>query len=58
MNVKKTVRQRVDGAVSLDELRAFVDATADISGSALFCIEVERGQRDAEYYYLVVTETI
>lgn len=56
--VTRTARHRAEGpAVSLDDLRAIAEATKDFDGSSEVHIEEELGQRDAVYYYLVVTET-
>lgn len=56
--VTKTTRMRTGESMTLENLREFVHATEGEDGSAQFAIEVERGQRDAEYYYLVIKEEV
>lgn len=52
----RTIDYRLGETITLDDLRAVVEGTADIDGSSVILIDVETGQRDARYYHLVITE--
>ena len=54
----RTTRHRVGEAITLESMREFTDITGELDGQLHVDIEAENGQRDAVYYYLVVTETL
>lgn len=52
----RTIDYRLGESISLDDLRTVVDETREVDGGSVVSIEVEAGQRDAQYYHLIIRE--
>lgn len=52
----RTVDFRIGESISLEDLRDVVSETLDLEANSNVSVQEERGQRDAVYYHIVITE--
>lgn len=56
ISVIRTIDYRVGEFITLGALRTIVEETIDKNADSIVSVEVEPGQRDAEYYHLIIQE--